>query len=311
MAIQIISASPGDAFMAASLSAAPVLKKVDTRGTESTAKRRKPQQNGNGTITTTTTNGHSKKYSNGVHAKQAVANGGVLHTIGTADITSDKTANLQRAGGPQWGRFNSGTWLGVLGCGGIIMICPVLVLVIQIALQNFGGSLTQALIGLYNMGPVDFAVEYGPRFDLRATLAYAGWVLLQVALYAFLPSAPAYGQRTPAGHMLPYRVNGLTAWIICHAVIVAAVYYGLVDPAIVANNWNGLVVAFNIYGYFLPTMAYVKAHFWPTHQDDIKFSGSMIYDYYMGIELNPRFGHWFDFKLFHNGRPGILAWTLM
>jgi 7-dehydrocholesterol reductase len=40
-------------------------------------------------------------------------------------------------------------------------------------------------------------------------------------------------------------------------------------------------------------------------------SGSVIYDLYMGIEFNPRFGKMFDFKLFHNGRPGIVAWTLM
>ena len=31
----------------------------------------------------------------------------------------------------------------------------------------------------------------------------------------------------------------------------------------------------------------------------------------MGIEFNPRIGQWFDFKLFFNGRPGIIAWTLI
>lgn len=31
----------------------------------------------------------------------------------------------------------------------------------------------------------------------------------------------------------------------------------------------------------------------------------------MGIEFNPRIGEWFDFKLFFNGRPGIVAWTLI
>lgn len=29
------------------------------------------------------------------------------------------------------------------------------------------------------------------------------------------------------------------------------------------------------------------------------------------VELNPRFGKYWDFKFFHNGRPGIVAWTLM
>lgn len=37
----------------------------------------------------------------------------------------------------------------------------------------------------------------------------------------------------------------------------------------------------------------------------------MIYDFYMGIELNPRLGNHWDLKLFHNGRPGIIAWILM
>lgn len=39
--------------------------------------------------------------------------------------------------------------------------------------------------------------------------------------------------------------------------------------------------------------------------------GSYIYDFYMGIELNPRIGDLGDFKLFTNGRPGIIAWTLI
>lgn len=39
--------------------------------------------------------------------------------------------------------------------------------------------------------------------------------------------------------------------------------------------------------------------------------GSKAYDLYMGIELNPGFGRSWDWKLFHNGRPGIIAWTLI
>lgn len=44
---------------------------------------------------------------------------------------------------------------------------------------------------------------------------------------------------------------------------------------------------------------------------DMVSTGSAAYDFYMGIELNPRFGETFDFKLFTNGRPGMLSWTLM
>ncbi len=74
---------------------------------------------------------------------------------------------------------------------------------------------------------------------------------------------------------------------------------------------KGILVATNIYGYLLTLFAYTKAHLFPSHPEDRKFSGSSIYDLFMGIELNPRIGKVWDFKLFHNGRPGILAWTLI
>lgn len=44
---------------------------------------------------------------------------------------------------------------------------------------------------------------------------------------------------------------------------------------------------------------------------DTNHLGSAAYDFYMGIELNPRLGETFDLKLFTNGRPGMLSWTLM
>jgi len=213
--------------------------------------------------------------------------------------------------GPEWGRFNGGTWLGALGCAGIILICPVLVILLQIALFHFHGSILNVLLSLCELGPVEFTVRYAPRYSQSATLGYVAWLLFQGALYMGLPSTICYGQQTPAGHLLPYHVNGLAAWAVTHIAYAAGSYFGLLDPAIIAKNWEGLIVAFNMYGYILPLVAYIKAHLCPTHKDDIKFSGSMIYDYYMGIEFNPRIGAWFDFKLFHNGRPGIVMWTLM
>jgi 7-dehydrocholesterol reductase len=71
------------------------------------------------------------------------------------------------------------------------------------------------------------------------------------------------------------------------------------------------MIAANSYGYFLTAFAYLKAHYFPSHPKDRKFSKSIVYDIFMGVEFNPRFGKYFDFKLFHNGRPGIVAWTLI
>jgi 7-dehydrocholesterol reductase len=85
---------------------------------------------------------------------------------------------------------------------------------------------------------------------------------------------------------------------------------GLFEPTIIYDNWGALLVFANIYGYSLTAFSFLKAHFFPTHAEDRKFSGNLVYDIYMGIEFNPRIGP-LDMKLFHNGRPGICAWTLI
>jgi 7-dehydrocholesterol reductase len=203
--------------------------------------------------------------------------------------------------------------MNTLGCGGIILICPILVILLEVGLfrTEFHGSIVKVLLSIYELGPIEFSKTYGPQYCQTATIGYFAWVIFQIVLYMGLPSKICYGQQTPAGHLLPYHVNGLSAWIVSHVAWAVGSYNGLIDPALIARNWPGLIVAFNIYGYILPLFAYIKAHLAPTHTDDRKFSGSIIYDYYMGIEFNPRIGKWFDFKLFHNGRPGIVMWTLM
>ncbi len=81
--------------------------------------------------------------------------------------------------------------------------------------------------------------------------------------------------------------------------------------SIIHDYWGPLLVAANVYGYFLTFFSFAKAYWFPSHAEDRKFSSSSVYDFFMGIEFNPRFGKYFDFKLFHNGRPGIVAWTLI
>ncbi|CAJ0853921.1 17901_t:CDS:10, partial [Entrophospora sp. SA101] len=125
-----------------------------------------------------------------------------------------------------------------------------------------------------------------PSFSCEGLQIYFGWLIFQGLLYAFLPVKIGYGQQTPAGHILPYKVNGLLAWVITHLIFIfGAFYFELWEASIIHDKWGELFVAANIYGF--------------------------IYDLLMGIEMNLRFGKYWDFKLFHNGRPGIISWTLI
>uniref|UniRef100_A0A673FSP5 7-dehydrocholesterol reductase n=1 Tax=Sinocyclocheilus rhinocerous TaxID=307959 RepID=A0A673FSP5_9TELE len=120
------------------------------------------------------------------------------------------------------------------------------------------------------------------------------------------------GARTPAGLINKYEVNGLQCWIITHVLWVAnAQYFHWFSPTIIIDNWIPLLWCTNILGYAVSTLAFIKAYLFPTNPEDCKFTGNIFYNYMMGIEFNPRIGKWFDFKLFFNGRPGIVAWTLI
>lgn len=119
------------------------------------------------------------------------------------------------------------------------------------------------------------------------------------------------GQATPAGHELPYNCNGLRAWVLTHILALLLVKYDVIRATVIADNWGAFFVVTNLAGYAFAILVYIKAHVWPTHAEDRCFSGSLPYDFFMGVEHNPRIGEMFDFKLFFNGRPGICAWTLI
>mmetsp|Transcript_35804 Transcript_35804/g.26590 ORF Transcript_35804/g.26590 Transcript_35804/m.26590 type:complete len:118 (-) Transcript_35804:609-962(-) len=83
------------------------------------------------------------------------------------------------------------------------------------------------------------------------------------------------------------------------------------SPTIIVDHHEGLFFITNIYGCAMAVFVFIKAYVNPSHPGDRRFSGSFWYDFYMGIEKNPRIGEMFDFKIFYNARPGICAWSLI
>ena len=211
----------------------------------------------------------------------------------------------------EWGRRTEATTISEGVCLALVVVCPIVVLVNWATLEHFDGVLSATLSALAEDGPREFLRQYGPEPSMKAAVGYAAWVVFQGLIYQFLPGPISTGQMTPAGNLLKYKTNGLRAWIMTHILFLGAGYFKLLDLAIIAKNFSGLLVAAVIYGFLLPVFAQLKAHYAPTHPSDRKFSGSWIFDYFAGIEFNPRFGELWDFKLFHNGRPGIIAWTLI
>ena len=157
---------------------------------------------------------------------------------------------------------------------------------------------------------VDFIWKNIPDVNGYAVKLYGSWMLLQVALFLALPGRIRRGTATPAGNVLSYKCNGLGAWIVSHVLFFILVKKDYISATVISDNWGSLMVISNVFGILLALFSYAKAIHFPSHPEDRCFSGSKFYDFFMGIEHNPRIGA-FDFKLFFNGRPGIVAWTLI
>jgi 7-dehydrocholesterol reductase len=224
--------------------------------------------------------------------------------------------------GKLWGRSIEVDTLKTLGTLGILLSTPLAVFYFYIACVHFRGSLWEPAAGLASgrFSVSDF-IGFLPPFSLYAVVIFAVWLLFQIALY-YLPDflhrllrgyvgGVCPGAVSPAGNRPKYRINGLQAWLITHVVFLTlTVGLGVFPASIIFDNWGGLLWVVNIAGYSLALFIYLKAHLFPTYPEDNKKTGNFIYDFYMGIELHPRIGQ-FDFKLFFNGRPGIVAWTLI
>jgi 7-dehydrocholesterol reductase len=172
-----------------------------------------------------------------------------------------------------WGRAHRPTWSASLSCLGIMIFAPLLVMFSGITLSQYQGSLFNSITAIYPEGPWQFVERYIRIPSLRVFGVYPAWVLTQAALYNYLPAQLSAGQRTPAGYLLQYHTNGLSAWTLTHIVLFYGVLLRIVDPAWIAKNWPGLLVVANSYGFLLSALAYIKAYIAPTHAKDRKFSG--------------------------------------
>lgn len=239
------------------------------------------------------------------------------------DLLTDAVTSLK------WGRMGRANTLTNVVSTFMVLWCPVWVTMNWMSLEYFDGSLPALIKAFWTTDDaLSMIWRYLPQASWTASLAYASWLAFQALLYYALPGKTSFGQRTPGGCRHRYEINGAMAWAITHLLFAVAVVQGWLDPAWIAKNWAGLFVAANVYGYLLAVFVFVKGRYAPTNVEDRKFSGessfprrsdasahaclgSWAYDFWMGLELNPRIGSHFDVKLFHNGRPGIVAWTLM
>jgi 7-dehydrocholesterol reductase len=188
--------------------------------------------------------------------------------------------------GKAWGRQGGGrSWLGSLLASAPVVVGPLTSISTYITLTVFGGSYAEFLAAVMKEGFWNICVAHGPQPTLKCALALICWVAFQALLFMYLPGEVHTGQYTPAGHLLSYRINGLSAWIVSNVVYGVFSWYGIIDPGFIPRNWGGLIAVMNIAGLTVSALAFIKAYLHPTHPNDRKFSG-MLHPHDLGLRIS-------------------------
>jgi delta24(24(1))-sterol reductase len=198
---------------------------------------------------------------------------------------------------------------GATGVVAIMLLSHLLLYYLWISWRYYGGALA------HPQGLSDIASFLGRMWDHIATGAapswtalsiYAGFLVFQALLAAFLPGLRIKGRKIPSqGNIqLEYRCNGISAWYVTLATVAALHFSDLFPLTRVADEFGSLMTIAILSGNALALATYFGAGLTGnTH----RMSGSVPYDFFMGAWLNPRIGS-LDLKMWAEIR---IAWILL
>lgn len=87
-------------------------------------------------------------------------------------------------------------------------------------------------------------------------------------------------------------------------------YYNIFDPAKVYDHTGAIISTSNLFSLVFCAFLYVKGNLAPSSSDSGS-TGSLIFDFYWGMELFPRIGKHFDLKTWTNCRVGMMSWSVL
>lgn len=148
-------------------------------------------------------------------------------------------------------------------------------------------------------------------FTWEATGIFLGWMALQVALHLILPGRKLQGVQLPNGSRLTYKLNGLTNfWVTLGVLAYFGFYKRTLNLSWAYDNYVPLMTASIIFSIALSVYLYARSFaqgaLLAAHGD----TGTPIYDFFIGRELNPRIGS-LDLKEFCELYPGLIGWVAL
>ncbi|KAF2433123.1 sterol C-14 reductase-like protein [Tothia fuscella] len=161
-------------------------------------------------------------------------------------------------------------------------------------------------------------------YNHKAFLANLGYYTLSLVLYRFLPAIESEGTELRNGRRLQYRFNAFSSAMFIFSILAAGTLLNGADWVVwtfIYDNYIPLLTSNIILSYFFATFCYVRSFAVKNNDPDSRLlgpggiSGNILYDWFMGRELNPRVNlpiiGTVDIKIWMEMRPGLTGWLIM
>ncbi|KAM9877894.1 delta -sterol reductase [Verticillium dahliae] len=228
---------------------------------------------------------------------------------------------------PPHGYHFGGPW----GTAGVSTILPIIVYALAFACNDVSGCPAPSLLDPKNIDLAQLKREVGwPEEGIwglgsfNATLAVVGYFFFNALLYRFLPAQEVDGVVLASGGKLKYRFNSFASSMFIVAILAAGTALEGADWALwvyISDNYIQILTANMILAFVIATYVYVRSFsVKPGNKENRELaegghSGNLIYDWFIGRELNPRvtipiIGE-VDIKHWMEVRPGLLGWAIL
>lgn len=187
----------------------------------------------------------------------------------------------------------------------LMIVCPPAVIVLWMIATYFDGS-----IGHF-VRAIDWPtfLRLFPRPTPAAAVMLLGFALFEALLLIALPGGVHAGPVTPAGNRPLYRRNGLSAFLVTHAVLVLGAALGVFRLSAVHDELGAILLITNVLGLLLSAVLYVKGIRRPS-STDAGTSGNPVFDFFWGVELHPE-ALGVSLKQYVNCRLAMMGWSVI
>ena len=148
-------------------------------------------------------------------------------------------------------------------------------------------------------------------FSWQACAVYLGWIGIQATLHLLLPGKIVKGTRLSNDLQLDYKLNGLlNFWVTMALVGYFGFYKRSLNLSWAYDNYVPLMTASILFSLILSVYLYLRSFTKHALLAAGGNTGYVVYDFFIGRELNPRIGS-FDLKEFCELYPGLIGWATL